>query len=268
MSGVLEHRHAAGLHVVLDGPQATGRVPLVLLHGAGGSGRQWRWVMEQLGSSVAPIAVDLPGHGDSIGPTSASIVDAGVAVANALDDLGVHPPVAVAAHSIGGLVGLALAGGIIPVSHLALVCSAARITPHPGLIQALADPDAGEAFLRAGFSAEVPADRVEVVVQDIGRVRLADGGDYLGAARTDVVDLLPRVSAETLVVIADGDPVISPRKSRAMAGRIPLARTVVLSGGHYLHLERATALAGLLTELLAQPDAGRTSPSLLRSEAS
>jgi pimeloyl-ACP methyl ester carboxylesterase len=265
---IFQHRTVAGLHVVLTAPRRPGRVPLVLLHGAGGSARQWRWVMTALPPWIAPIALDLPGHGRSGGRTPDSVTAAADSVARALAALGVRSPVAVAAHSLGGLVGLTLAGGVVPVSALALVCSAPQITPHPQLLRALTGDEEGEAFLRGAFGPRVPAARVDVVVDDLRRVRLAPGGDYLGVTVTDLSDRLSQVDAETLVVIADRDPVISPRKSRAMASRISGARSAVLSGGHYLHVERPAALAALLAELLTPSNPGRARVPCPRSEAS
>src|SRR5215471_15761881 len=85
-----------------------GTVPLLLLHGAGGSGQHWRWLVPELPSWVAPIVVDLPGHGASSGWVPESVDAAVERVASVLAGF-LDRPVAVVGHSVGGLMALLLA---------------------------------------------------------------------------------------------------------------------------------------------------------------
>ena len=89
-AGIAHERHGEG-------------EPLLLLHGTGGSRRQWNPVRPRLAAHHELIAVDLPGHGDSDPPPcdgSHSPLGYAATLAGFLDEIGVA-----AAHIAGGSVG-------------------------------------------------------------------------------------------------------------------------------------------------------------------
>jgi pimeloyl-ACP methyl ester carboxylesterase len=89
-AGIAHERHGEG-------------EPLLLLHGTGGSRRQWNPVRPRLVAHHELIAVDLPGHGDSDPPPcdgSHSPLGYAATLAGFLDEIGVA-----AAHIAGGSVG-------------------------------------------------------------------------------------------------------------------------------------------------------------------
>jgi 3-oxoadipate enol-lactonase len=67
----------------------------------------------------------------------------------------------------------------------------------------------------------------------------------------DLVDRLPDISAETLVIAGAGDPATPPRHAERIAASIPGARLVVLDeAAHLLNIERAAAVNTLLADFL------------------
>jgi len=87
------------------------RSPAILfLHGFMGSSADWRGVMAALEERSLCIAVDLPGHGTSLGLTPETYTIEGVAraVIGALNELEVEPPMIVG-YSLGGRLALYLA---------------------------------------------------------------------------------------------------------------------------------------------------------------
>ena len=87
------------------------RSPAVLfLHGFMGSSADWREIMAGIGDQTFRIAVDLPGHGASLGlpPDTYTIEGATRAVIRTMDGLEVTRPV-VAGYSMGGRLALYLA---------------------------------------------------------------------------------------------------------------------------------------------------------------
>lgn len=85
--------------------------PAVLfLHGFMGSSADWRDVAAAIGDRAFCIALDLPGHGASLGltPQSYTMEGAARAVVHALDKLGIERPV-IAGYSMGGRLALYLA---------------------------------------------------------------------------------------------------------------------------------------------------------------
>ena len=86
-------------------------LPTVLfLHGFMGSSDDWRVVAEALEDRAFAVAVDLPGHGASLGltPEAYTTEGAAAAVIRALDDLGVEKA-ALVGYSMGGRLALCMA---------------------------------------------------------------------------------------------------------------------------------------------------------------
>lgn len=81
---------------------------LVLLHGTGASTHSWAGVIEALRGQVPLLAIDLPGHGYSIGDLPAGLGFRAIAAAleGLLRTLRVRGPLVVAGHSAGAPVAL------------------------------------------------------------------------------------------------------------------------------------------------------------------
>src|SRR5438093_12469203 len=108
MSGLLDlpsaHDAIVGgrrLHYVDVG--AAGGLPLVLVHGTGGSWQSWLLNVSELSRDRRVIAVDLPGFGRSEPlPPSADMADYADAVAALLAALGLEPAIVVGPPLGGG----------------------------------------------------------------------------------------------------------------------------------------------------------------------
>jgi 2-succinyl-6-hydroxy-2,4-cyclohexadiene-1-carboxylate synthase len=93
---------------------ASGRTrdpPVLFLHGFMGSFSDWSDIIAALGGRFRCVAVDLPGHGASLGlpyPGSYTIEGAARSVIRLLDELGIARP-AVVGYSMGGRLALYLA---------------------------------------------------------------------------------------------------------------------------------------------------------------
>ncbi|MEO7555642.1 MAG: alpha/beta hydrolase [Acidimicrobiales bacterium] len=99
--------HDGALHARTLG---TGPAGVVLLHGLGGSNAYWGAAYDTLARTGRLVVPDLLGFGDSPRPASGYTVDDHLrAITILLDELGVTGPVVVGAHSLGGLLALALA---------------------------------------------------------------------------------------------------------------------------------------------------------------
>lgn len=85
----VDSRHGQ-LHLVTAYPQSGGfdeRTALLLLHGDGGSGLEFRAVAARLGTDRSVYAPDLPGSGNSDGPARPTVADQAAALADLLDAL-------------------------------------------------------------------------------------------------------------------------------------------------------------------------------------
>lgn len=120
--------------------------PVVLLHGMTFDRRTWRPIIDELDRSVASIAVDLPGHGDSSGqPTR--LEDVVEQIHRLLTSLASERPVVVG-HSMGAAVA-GLYAGTYPTRGLVMVDQATETLPFARMLRQIAPMLRGPAFSQA-----------------------------------------------------------------------------------------------------------------------
>lgn len=226
-----------------DGPT------LLLLHGLGGSAEVWAGVTPLWpGRWIAP---DLPGHGASARADRYSFGGIAAAVAGLVDG-----PVAVLGHSLGGVVGLALASGWFGVEVTAVcglgikvswsdtdLAKAAEVAAKPSRVFATR----AEAVDRAAKVAGLPsaAEDTRMVVGDGDGWRLALDPAAFAVGRPDLPGLLAAARCPVRLAAGENDPMSPADHLRTL-----VADPVVLAGlGHSAHAEEPTALRGLLDGL-------------------
>jgi len=227
---------------------------LLLLHGLGATGDVWagwrplladRWP----GRWLAP---DLPGHGGSA-PLPDYTFDGLAAAVRPLVEAGT----VVLGHSLGGVVGLALAAAGAPVASVAgLGIKVAWTDDELGKAQALAQrpvtwfgsrEEAAERYLRVSglaglLSADDPAVTAGLVRED-GRWRLALDPRAFGVGAPDLAGLLARCPAPVTLARGERDPMNSDEQLARLG--VP---AVTLPGlGHNAHVEGPEQCLTLLT---------------------
>lgn len=256
------------LHLEREGSDGGGAV-VCLLHGFGGSARNWRPQLRALRAGARPAAFDLRGHARSEAPAGAAayaperfVADVG----RVLDHLG-------AARAVVG--GLSMGAGI-----------AARFAAaQPGRVRALVlmalPPGAGEGTRQRGWALAF-ADAIEREGLEAAGARFAWGpGSGLdpGAAalvKQGFLEHAPQAIAHTLrgllavqpgwrelaaqlaplgkpvlLVVGERDPV-SRWPCESLAAALPGARLVVVPGaGHVVNLEAREAVNEALVDFLA-----------------
>jgi pimeloyl-ACP methyl ester carboxylesterase len=251
----------AGLRVHEGG---SGEPLLVLLHGLGATGDVWgawrpllarRWP----GRWLAP---DLPGHGGSP-PLAAYTFDGlAAAVARAVQPgAGAVQPGArtvVLGHSLGGVVGLALASGRFPVPVHAIVglgikvawtdeeLARARAAAHRPPAWFGSRDEAAARYLRvSGLAGLLPAGDPAVdagLAAQGGRWRLAMDPGAFAVGAPDMAQLLARSQAPVVLARGERDPMNTDEQLARLG-----APTVTLPGlGHNAHVERPEAAIALL----------------------
>lgn len=104
-----------------DGGASSTRPMLVFLHGYGCSSHDWAPVADRLRTDHECVLLDLPGHGTSSCPAPTRFAELVTQVRSMIEDSSARPPVIVG-HSLGGMIGLALAErGSVPLHALLLV---------------------------------------------------------------------------------------------------------------------------------------------------
>ncbi|SEQ18702.1 Lysophospholipase, alpha-beta hydrolase superfamily [Lentzea xinjiangensis] len=217
----------------------------MLLHGLGATGEVWRDVVRDWpGSWLVP---DLPGHGRSPRIERYSFGSLAAEVARVVP----REPVTVVGHSLGGVVGLALASGWFGVDVTTCVGvgikvrwtdeeleKAAALAARPAKVF----PTREEAVERASRTAGVPIEH-GVSEVDGGWTTALDVRAF-GVGRPDLPGLIMAAKARVVLAAGENDP-MSPREH--LEELVP-APVVLPGAGHNVHVESPSSLRLLLTE--------------------
>ncbi len=226
----------------------------------------WRYLRRYLSHHhQTALAPDLPGRGNSPGPSLGSVEEMAEWIAGKAAETG--SPLTVIGHSLGGLVALELAARRPEmVSHLVLVACATRMGCNPELLDAAerrdqraidliinwSFPDLGRPSSQPGaqtgplFSAAAVARRIlERGLDGSLAADLKAADNYRGAGKPSMVE------APTLVVAGASDRMVRPDAAAALAAGIAGAGFFVLDGvGHMLMLESPARLRTLIGRLV------------------
>jgi pimeloyl-ACP methyl ester carboxylesterase len=233
---------------------------LLLLHGLGCCWQWWLEVLPALGLQRRVIAVDLPGFGHSdVLPSPGAMTTHADGMAALIEQLGLAD-VAVAGHSMGGLVALELGrrrpdlvGRVILVNAGGVPMSEGRLRAVVGVIKAshalLGNDNANRALTRrprarallskiaignsGALSRELAAEVVPLMAAP-GYVEAV-----IAAARA-VRDTNPEAVAQpTLLLWGANDPIVPVSAAEEMARRLPNPTLVVIHGtGHSPHVAK------------------------------
>ena len=239
---------------------------VLLLHGFGGDLDNWMFNLDSLAEKHRVLALDLPGHGQSV-KTNVDPSLSGMAtfVRKFLDVLSVSS-VHVVGHSMGGAIAMQLASDSPEtVKSLGLICSA-------GL-----GPDINSDYLR-GFVEAQTHQELKLVLQqlfaDESLVNLQLVNDILNYKRIDGVEATLNALSETLIsageqtfltdnIVASGIPVlviwgkqdmiipVSHAQNYSAAGGSCVEVEIFDSAGHMVQMEKAYDVNRSLLNFLA-----------------
>ena len=239
---------------------------VLLLHGFGGDLDNWMFNLDSLAEKHRVLALDLPGHGQSVKPNvDPSLSGMATFVSKFLDVLSVSS-VHVVGHSMGGAIAMQLASDSPEtVKSLGLICSA-------GL-----GPDINSDYLR-GFVEAQSQQELKLVLQqlfaDESLVNLQLVNDLLNYKRIDGVESTLNALSETLIsagehtfltdnIVASGIPVlviwgkqdriipVSHAQNYSAAGGSCVEVEIFDSAGHMVQMEKAHDVNRSLLNFLA-----------------
>lgn len=254
--------------------------PLLLIHGWGMHGGMWGSVVERLAQDFRVIAVDLPGHGFSVGrDLSRHSGDVGInpdlpldAIVDALSAQ-FDEPLNLCGWSLGGQVALRWAQ-LYPqqVRRLALVASTPCFVRREGWDCAMAEQTLAEfaaaleqnhaLTLRRFLSLQVRGSENErELLAGLRNALFSRGEPEPDALRAgldilrdcDLREALPRIAQPALVIAGERDTLTPPDASRHLAERMPNARLALMLGAAHApflsHPDRFVAcIKGFLEE--------------------
>ncbi|MFV2017026.1 3-oxoadipate enol-lactonase [Micromonospora sp. LOL_023] len=253
----------------LTGPSGA---PVVLLANSLGSTRKmWDPQVPALtDAGLRVLRFDTRGHGRSpvpVGPYTIDDLGADVlALLDRLDLARVH----VVGLSLGGMLGMWLAGhAAARVDRLVLCCTSALLGPpqawaeRAALVRAegtgaVADAVAARWFT-PGFAARQPA--IVAAAREMIAATPPEGyaGCCAAIGRLDLTGVLRSIAAPTLVIAGADDPATPPAHGAAIAVGIPGATLrVVNDAAHLINVEQADTVTRLILSQLTGPTAERT----------
>jgi pimeloyl-ACP methyl ester carboxylesterase len=244
----------AGLRVQESG---SGEPLLVLLHGLGATGDVWRgwWPLLARRWPGRWVAPDLPGHGGSP-PLAAYTFDSFAAAVAGLVQPGARA--VVLGHSLGGVVGLALASGRFRVQVHAVIGlgikvvwsaedldRARAVARRPPAWFGSRDEAAARYLRVSGLAGHLPADDPAVdagLREQDGRWRLALDPGAFGVGAPDMAQLLSRAQARVTLARGEHDPM----NTDGQLARLGVPVVTIPGVGHNAHVENPGASITLL----------------------
>jgi pimeloyl-ACP methyl ester carboxylesterase len=251
----------AGLAGHIEG-KADSRPPLVLLHGLTFDWTMWQPALEALrrrdpGRQV--LALDLPGHGDSPEQSPYDLVAVADAVALAVEDAGLAPPVIVG-HSISAVIATVYASRH-PVRGVVNVDQSLATAPFARMLRANADRLTGPDFpllwarLLESMHIDLLPASAQQLVRSTSRPRQHIVLGYWHEPLTHTEDELGRMMTDTLTVLRETDvpyrlvsgSELQPDYEQWFKRMLPNATVTTLpSSGHFPHLAHPDQFADCL----------------------
>jgi pimeloyl-ACP methyl ester carboxylesterase len=226
----------------------SGEPILVLLHGLGATGDVWRgwWPLLAQQWPGRWLAPDLPGHGGSPPLAAYTFDDLAAAVASIVQP---DARIVVLGHSLGGVVGLALASGRFPMPVRAVIGlgikvvwagedldRARAVARRPSAWFASRDEAAARYLRVSGLTGLLPADDPAVdagLREQDGRWRLAMDPGAFAVGAPDMAQLLARSHAP--VTLARGE--LDPMNTNEQLAQLGVPTSTLPGLGHNAHVE-------------------------------
>ncbi len=236
--------------------EGTQLLPVVFIHGAGGSHLHWPAQIRRL-RNYRVYALDLPAHGKSSGRGLKTIASYARFINNWMDAIALEKAVFVG-HSMGGAIALTLSLDLPErVLGLGLIGTGARLKVAPKIIELASNeksfPAAVEIITMWAFAPQADARLVELASQRMLEIPPAVlHSDFVACNGFDEISSLPQINQPTLILCGQEDRLTPLRYSQYLADHIPMAELKTFpNAGHMVMLEKPLAVASTLNDFLA-----------------
>jgi pimeloyl-ACP methyl ester carboxylesterase len=242
-------------------PVITGRWPidpalptLIFVHGAALSKGLWQYQVADLSDAANTIALDLPGHGASIGKGYDDVAG----YADAVIDLMGHVPckeTVLCGLSMGGAIALEI---LIrrPDAAVAAVLmnTGARLKVLPLIFETIEKDFQQYLELSAQFCLGPDCDRNRIIpllsAMTTSAAEVAFG-DFCACNAFDVMNELDRIQAPVLVITGEKDMITPPKYGQFLHANIAGSRMVSVPGaGHLSPIEQKQSVSSAIREFL------------------
>lgn len=232
------------------------RLPVVFIHGAGGTHLNWPSEIRRL-PDLRIFSIDLPGHGKSGTRGLQSIEAYAESILAWMEAIGLHRAVFMG-HSMGGAIALTLARKHREhVLGLGLISTGARLQVDPLILENTASdqtfPTAISLIISKTFSEYAAARLIELATKRMFEIRPSVlQGDFIACNSFDLLEFLPLIKSPTLVICGQNDALTPLRYSQYLKDRIPGAQLQVIpAAGHMVMLEEPQKVAEAIRTFLS-----------------
>jgi len=234
-------------------PKDAASLPIILVHGAGGSRLDWPKEIRRLPQQRV-IIPDLPGHGKSAEPGRVRVDDYAKSIACFADALDI-PCFIAAGHSMGGAIvqmlaldyGERLAGAI-------LIGTGARLKVHRNILEQILVTKVEVAnMLREWIWGPVATDDMRDLTYGkfMALPPTVIHGDYVACNEFDVRERVHDIDTPTLIIGAEHDKMTPLRYSQYLNEKIPDSELfVVENAGHMMTVEEPQLVANAISNWL------------------
>ncbi len=234
------------------GPPSDAKTPVVVLHGWGASSRAMDSVRRCLESQWRTIVPDLPGFGASERPRDAwSSADYAAIVSAFIRQQGLDKVVLIG-HSLGGKIASLIAASEPDLVQQLILIDSAGIRPRHGPIY-----QARVLGFKATrmLAAHAPGEFQNWLQHQFGSADYQQAGDLrqtlVRVVNEDIRDILPGISAPTLLIWGELDDDTPLSDGRIMERLIPDSGLVVFAGaGHFAYADDAGRFCRVVTNFL------------------
>jgi pimeloyl-ACP methyl ester carboxylesterase len=248
---------AANIYYYFSKSGGGDRLPVVLIHGAGGTHLYWPSEIRRL-PDLRVFALDLPGHGKS-GRRGLQTTEAyAESILTWMEAVKLHRAVFVG-HSMGGAIALTLAKKHAEhVLGLGLISTGARLRVNPLIMENIANiqtfPTAVSVIISKSFSKDADSRLVKLASKRMAETRPSVlYGDFTACNHFNMLDSLTTIRTPTLIACGQNDELTPLRYSQYLNDHIPGSQlTVIPNAGHMVMLEYPRVAAQALGEFLNQ----------------
>ena len=254
---------AAGLYYFFHQADDSSSLPLILIHGAGGTHLHWPPDLRRLnGFQIASL--DLPGHGKSEGIGRQTITEYVQVLQEFMDAINL-PAAIIVGHSMGSAIALQMALNTPErVLALILVGSGSRLRVAPSILENTASeatfPLAVKTINDWAFGPDTSERLKELAARRMGETRpTVLHGDFIACNEFDVGERLAEIKLPTLIICGSEDKLTPPKYSKLLHENILHSEHVNIErAGHMVMLEKPHAVVDAIESFI---ESSNLSPS-------
>lgn len=219
-------------------------LPIVLVHGAGGSSQHWSAQSSIFDGQCNSWAMDLPGHGKSEGNLLSNITDMSEFIADFTDALFLGKFVLVG-HSMGGAIAQEYALQYPEqLRGLVLIGTGARLKVSREILGTLAAGQIPFKDVNHLYGSSTPDDKREEALREMKEVSPAIyWADFEACNTFDRVRNIENVKTPSLLIVGDEDVMTPVKYSQYLKDTLDNSQLKIIKGaGHMCMLEKPTVV--------------------------